>query len=97
MKNSNLSDQIAQKEAARASLEEEKTKLISMIAENNTKLKAINKEIKVLDRQIASLQAKKADLDAAAVVSEKQQEIQSKIQKLVANGKSLDEILDMLD
>jgi len=97
IKNSNLGEQITQKETARASLEEEKARLLSVIAESNAKLKAVNKDIRALDKQITALQAKKAEFDAAAIVSEKQHEIQSKIQKLVAEGKSLDDILDMLN
>ena len=97
IKNSNLGEQITQKETAKASLEEEKARLLSVIAESNAKLRAVNKDIRALDKQITALQEKKAEFDAAAIVYEKQHEIQSKIQKLVAEGKSLDDILDMLN
>ena len=49
-----------------------------------------------MDKRIASLQAKKAEADAAADAAAKQAEVQNAIQKLMESGKSLDDILAML-
>ena len=59
IKNSNLGEQITQKETAKASLEEEKARLLSVIAEINAKLRAVNKDIRALDKQITALQKKR--------------------------------------
>ena len=96
VKNGSIEEQIAQKTAERAALEAEQTGVQAILAENTAKLKAVRKSIKALDRQIAALHAKKSEIEAAAAVSARQQEIQDAIQALVAEGKSLDDILDML-
>lgn len=93
---SGIENQIAQKIDAKAALEAEQKSIEAVIAENNAKLKSVKKDIRALDKQLASLQAKKAEAEAAALVAEKQQDIQAAIQNLVAEGKSLDDILSML-
>ena len=95
-KSTDLEKQIAQKAEAKAALEEEQKGLAAVIADSNAKLKAVKKNIKTLDKQILALQTKKAEIEAAAEVAAKQEEIQARITALTAKGKSLDDILDML-
>ena len=95
-KNADIDAQISEKNGALAALEEEYTTVSQIIAENSAKLKALKKDMRVLSRQIASLEAKKAESAAAALAAEKKQEVQAKIDALVADGKSLDDILNML-
>lgn len=96
VKNVNIEEQLSQKTAERSALEAEQAEIQAILAENNVRWKAVRKSIRALDRQIAALQAKQAEIEAAAVVSAKQKEIQETIQALVAEGKSLDDILNML-
>ena len=95
-KSISIEEQLAKKAAERSVLEAEQSGIQAILEENTAKWKAVRKSIKALDRQIASLQAKKSEIEAAAVVSAKQKEIQDAIQALVSEGKSLDEILNML-
>ena len=95
-KNAGIEEQLAQKTAERSALEAEQSGIQAILEENSARQKLLRRSIRTLDRQIAGLQARKAEIEAAAAVSAKQQEIQDTIQMLVAEGKSLDEILEML-
>ena len=95
-KTMSIGEQLAKKTAERSALETELAGIQAILEENSAKQKAVRKSIKALDRQIAALQAKKAEIEAAEVVSAKQKEIQEAILSLIAEGKTLDEILEML-
>ena len=92
----NFEAQIAEKTEAKAALEEQQTAILAVIADNNAKLKAVRKDIKVLDKQILAIQAKKAEADAAAAASLMQEEVQKRVAELAADGLTLNEILDKL-
>lgn len=95
-KNIGFEAQIAEKTEAKAALEAEQDGLVAVITENNAKLKEVKKQIKALDRQILALEAKKAEADAAAAAELMQEEVQKRVAALVAEGKSLNDILDKL-
>ncbi len=92
----NFEAQIAEKTKAKTALEEQQTAILAIIAENNAKLKAVRKDIKALDKQILSIQAKKAKADAAAAASLMQEEVQKRVAELAAEGKTLEDILEKL-
>ena len=52
--------------------------------------------IKIIDKAIAKLEAKKAKADAAAEAEAKKAEAQEMVGKLLAEGMSVDEILEKL-
>lgn len=95
-KNTGFEAQISEKTEAKAVLEAEQDGLVAVITENNAKLKEVKKQIKALDRQILALEAKKAEADAAAAAELMQEEVQKRVAALVAEGKTLDDILDKL-
>ena len=92
----NFEEQIAQKMEAKAILEAQEKDLLAIAAETNTKLKAVKKDIKALDKQILAIQAKKAQADAAAAASLMQEEVQKRVAELAAEGMTLDDILEKL-
>ncbi len=91
-----LDAQIAEKTSALAALEKEYAAVSDIIAENSAKLKSLKKDMRVLTRQRAALETKKAESAAAVLALEKKQEVQAKIDELVAEGRTLDDILSML-
>lgn len=95
-KSANIEAQMAEKAAAKEALDREAEAIAQMIAENTEKLKDIRKEQKALDRQIAKLEAQKAQAEALALAESKKQELQAKIDTLIADGKSIDDIIGML-
>ena len=87
---------IAEIQAALAALEEESSAAAAIIAEQNAKIRANKKSARALNREIASLEAKKAAISEAETAALKKQAVQEKINSLIAEGKSLDDIIDML-
>ena len=91
-----LGAQIAEKKAELDALNDEYEEISTIVAENNAKLRDIKKNSAKVMKDIAKLEAKKAEEDAAAAVSAKKEELQATIDKLLADGKSIDDILDKL-
>ena len=88
--------QIAAKKTELDALNAEYESVTAIIAENNAKLREIKKGFTKLNREIAKLEAKKAEIAAAALAQEKKQQAQDAIEKLLENGTSIDDILAKL-
>ena len=88
--------QIAEKQSAREALAAE----IASITDNIDTLKADLKEkktaLKKAEKEVATLEAKKAKADTKAAEESKKTETESVLKKLLAEGMSADEILAKL-
>ena len=91
-----VDEQISELNAQKLDLETAQAAIIASIAESNAQLKSNKKDLKTIEKKIRKLEAKKAEADAAAAVALAQEEIQKRIAALVAEGTSLDDILDKL-
>lgn len=76
---------IAQRTEAKAALEAQRDEIIAEIAEKKAELKAVRAEIKKIDTALA-----KAATEAAHVA------VEDKINALLAEGKSMEDILSLL-
>lgn len=81
--------ELANAEAAIQELEDQ-------LAEAKEALKAKKADIKAIDKELNKLAAKKAKADAAAEAEAKKTEAQEMVSKLLAEGMSIDEILEKL-
>lgn len=88
--------QLEEKKVAKADLEKEQETILGVIASNQARLKDVKKDLKALDRVILKLEAKQAEVEAAALAAVKKDELQAAIDNLLAEGKSIDELLDKL-
>ena len=88
--------QIEERKAAKADLENEQETILSVIKSNQEHLKDVKREIRSVEKEIAKLEAKKAEADAAAAAALIQEVVQTRIAALVAEGKTIEEILEML-
>ena len=96
MKESGLGSQISEKKAAAAELEKQQEAILSAIASSQEKLKEVKKNLKSLNRDIAKLEAKQLEAETAASVAAKAKELHATIDKLIAEGGSVDEIMEKL-
>ena len=88
--------QIEDRKAARADLENEQATILSVIKSNQERMKDVKRDLRAIDKEIAKLEAKKAEADAAAAAALMQEEVQKRVAALVAEGKTKEEILEML-
>ena len=88
--------QIEDRKAAKADLENEQATILSVIKSNQERLKDVKRDIRSVEKEIAKLEAKKAEADAAAAAALMQEEVQKRVAALVADGKTREEILEML-
>lgn len=91
-----LDDKIAQKQAAKAKLEEELQRLLVSMDDLKLQVRAKKKEIKAEERAIAGLEEKKEQAAAIAAAAEQKKEVEKVVSSLISSGKSADEILEML-
>lgn len=91
-----LGDKIAAAEAAKKKLEAEERKLVSVMEDAKTQLKAKRKELRATERSLTVLREKKENADAAASKTAQKLEIEKVVTSLVSSGKSAEEILDLL-
>ena len=91
-----IGELIAQRTEAKATLEAERDEVAAVIAEQTAKLKSLKAEIKKLDKELAVLEEQKAAAEAAATAEAAKEAIQSKVAELMAEGKSLEDIMNML-
>lgn len=82
----------------------EKTQLEQNIAETQSQIELLKQQLKAnraslksVEKAIAKLETKKAAVDAKAAQQAHQAELDAAIQKLLAEGKSMDEILSKLN
>lgn len=73
--------------------------IVSLSAEINTlkaQLKKKRSDLKAIEKVVSKLEAKKTAEEAKATQNARKAEIDSALQKLIADGMSVDEILDKL-
>ena len=87
---------IAEKAAAKESLTAEVATLEENVNNLKTELKEKKAELKKLDTEITKLEGQKAAFDAAQAEEAKKAELESVLQKLMADGVSAAEILEKL-
>ena len=91
-----LDDKIAAQEVVRKKLAAEERKLQNSMSNLNEQLKAKKRELRMAERTLAKLKARKEQADAQAAAAAQQKEIEKVVSSLVSSGKSADEILGML-
>ena len=87
---------IAQRTEAKAALEAERDEVAAVAAEQKARLKALKSDIRKLDKELAQLEAQKAAAEAATAAEAAKAALQVKIDELLAQGKTLDDIMNML-
>ena len=87
---------IAEKTSAKENLTVEITSLEENLANIKADLKAKKVELKKLDTELGKLEEQKAAFDAAQAEEAKKAELESVLQKLMADGVSAAEILEKL-
>lgn len=87
---------IAEKTSAKENLTVEIASLEENLANIKADLKAKKAELKKLDTELSKLEEQKAAFDAAQAEEAKKAELESVLQKLMADGMSASEILEKL-
>ena len=91
-----FASQIAEKQSARESLLAEITSITANIDTLKADLKEKKTALKVTQKELAKLEAKKAAADQKAAEAAKKSEAEDVLKKLLARGVSADEILEKL-
>ena len=91
-----IAEEQAAKDAAIAELANAETAVDDLMAQLADLKEAVKANIKIIDKAIAKLETKKAKADAAAEAEAKKAEAQEMVGKLLADGMSVDEILEKL-
>ena len=87
---------ITEMKEAIAGLEEEKSAIEATIAENSAKLKAVKADLKKAAKKLEDYEAEQASKAAAEAAAAAKEAVQAKIDELLAQGKSLDDIMNLL-
>ena len=87
---------IAQRTEAKAALEAQRDEILAEIAEKKAELKAVRAEIKKIDTALAKIEADKAAAEAQAAKEAAHAAVEEKINALLAEGKSMEDILNKL-
>lgn len=87
---------IAEKNAAGDALADEIAALGTNIAELNIERKNKQKDLKRINKEITKLEAKKAYADQKAVEAAAEKEAIDLVKKALANGTTVDDILELL-
>ena len=88
--------EIAELNYQKKKLENAQEKLIAKRAEISTAIKENKKELTVVNRKLGKLEEKKAEADATIADNLAREEIQKRISALIADGKSAEDILSMM-
>ena len=91
-----VDEEIADLNAQKKKLEAAQAKLIARQAEISAAIKENRKELTVVNRRLGKLEEKKAEADAVAADVLAREEVQKRITALLADGKTIDEILGMI-
>lgn len=91
-----LNAQIVEKLNQKSALEQEEAALTATITESKARLKEVRSSLKKLDKNISALQAMKEEMGKAEQVEKAMSEIQAKVNALMASGRTLDEIMELL-
>ena len=95
-KNAPLDTLIAEENAKIAALEEEIQAIEEAISEQTAKLKPLKAELKKAARQLQAYEEQKAREEAAAAAAAVKEALQVKIDELLSDGMSLEDILEKL-
>lgn len=87
---------IAEKSSSKEALVADIASLEENLDSIKTELKAKKAELKTVEKELAKLEEQKAAFDAAQAEEAKKAEMESVLQKLMANGVSAAEILEKL-
>ena len=87
---------IEAKAAEKAQLEQNISETLDQINALKAQLKANRAALKATEKDIAKLESKKASADAKATLEAQKTELDSAVQKLLADGMSMDDILGIL-
>ena len=88
--------QIAEKQSAKEAISVEIASITANIDTLKADLKAKKAALKKVEKEVASLEAKKEKADAKAAEEAKKSEAEAVVKKLLAGGMSADEILEKL-
>ena len=88
---------IEAKAAEKTQLEQNISETLDQINSLKAQLKANRASLKAAEKAIDKLESKKASADAKAAMDAQKNELESTIQKLLADGMSMDEILGKLN
>lgn len=88
---------IEAKSTEKAQLEQNIAETLDQINALKAQLKANRAALKAAEKAIAKLETKKASADAKAALNAQKGELDSAVQKLLADGMSIDEILGKLN
>ena len=91
-----LNAQIIEKLNEKSALEQEEKALVETIAESKVRLRKVKMSLKKLDKNIAALESMREEMGKAKEREVAMQELQPKVDALLASGKTIDEIVDML-
>ena len=92
----NFATQLTEKQSAKEALSAEIASITANIDTLKADLKAKKTALKKAEKEVATLEAKKAKADARAAEEAKKAEAESVLKKLLAEGMSADEILAKL-
>ena len=87
---------IEAKTAEKAQLEQNISETLDQISALKAQLKANRAALKAAEKAIAKLENQKANADAKAALDAQKNELDSAVQKLLADGMSMDDILGIL-
>lgn len=88
---------IEAKAAEKAQLEQNISETLDQINSLKAQLKTNRAALKATEKAIDKLESKKASADAKAAMDAQKNELDSAVQKLLADGMSMDEILGKLN
>ena len=95
-KNADIEAQLVERKAVKADLEKEQATILSVIADNQARLKTVKKDIRSVEKEILKLETKQAEAAAAAKADGAKKELQSRIEELIKAGVSAEDILEKL-
>lgn len=96
LENLSLEDLISKEEANIASLEEEKNSILAVIEEHQAKLKSVKNELSKAIKKHKEYQDEISKREASAAAAAAKEALSNKIDELLADGKTLDELLEKL-
>lgn len=88
---------IEAKIAEKAQLEQNISETLDQINSLKAQLKANRASLKAAEKAIDKLESQKANADAKAVMDAQKNELESTVQKLLADGMSMDDIIGILN
>lgn len=92
-----IDERIAEQKAAKRKLESEQKRILNQMENLKQALKANKKALRAAERNLAGMQAKKAENEAIAAEAQKKMEIEKVVSTLISSGKPAGEILEMLN